>query len=140
MSYAIFLYADGLIQWTTSDYNGGINGLGGIEASIGVTAGDGENFIDHEYSFTPEVLSITTSRVPDTVTVGGMLMYRVDGSDDPHGKWKLSILCNWRQGPSLIISRNLYNLMSPISKSLPNNACILTIFSYIILFLDSNFM
>ena len=34
--FAIYLYADGLIQWTTGDYlNGGINGIGGTAAVIG---------------------------------------------------------------------------------------------------------
>ena len=83
MSYVIFLYADGLIQWTTGV--GGSNGLGGTEAHVGVNSGDGVNFVTHEYSFTPQVLNITTSRVPDTVTVDGMLVYRVDGSNDSHG-------------------------------------------------------
>ena len=76
MSYAIFLYADGLIQWTTGD--GGTNGLGGTEAHIGVTAGDRQNFITHEYSFSPQILNITSSRMPDNVTVNGTLIYRVD--------------------------------------------------------------
>ena len=74
MSYAIFLYADGLIQWETA------GGLGGI----GITAGDRQNFITHEYSFSPQVLNITSSRVPDTVRVNGMLIYRVD---EISGKW-----------------------------------------------------
>ena len=76
MSYAIFLYADGLIQWKAS----GTRGLGGI----GITAGDRQNFITHEYSFSPQVLNITSSRVPYTVNVNGMLMYRVD---EVSGKW-----------------------------------------------------
>ena len=80
MTYTIFLYADGLIQWTTGDSAGGFFGLGGTEAHVGINAGDGENFITHEYSFTPQVINIASSRVPaDTVMVDGMLVYRVDG-------------------------------------------------------------
>lgn len=86
MSYVIFLYADGLIQWTASEDSGGVDGLGGNEAHVGITSGDGENFITHEYSFTPQVLNITSSRVPDTVTVDGMLIYKVDGGRDPNSK------------------------------------------------------
>ena len=80
-SYAIFLYADGLIQWTTSDDSGGINGLGGTPAHVGINAGDSQNYLSHEYSFTNEVISITQSRVPDNVVAGGMLVYKVDGQN-----------------------------------------------------------
>ena len=82
MSYIIFLYADGLIQWTTGDV-GGVNGLGGIPAHVGINAGDGVNFITHEYSFTSQVINITTSRVPQRVMVDGMLVYRVHGQNVP---------------------------------------------------------
>ena len=35
-TFAIYLYADGLIQWTTGDYSkGGINGIGGTAALVG---------------------------------------------------------------------------------------------------------
>ena len=44
-TYAIFLYADGLIQWTTGDADGGTNGLGGNPAQIGVNSGDGESAV-----------------------------------------------------------------------------------------------
>ena len=33
--FSIYLYADDLIQWTTSDIDGGINGVGGKSARIG---------------------------------------------------------------------------------------------------------
>ena len=44
-TFAIFLYADGLIQWTTGDADGGTNGLGGNPAQIGVNSGDGESAV-----------------------------------------------------------------------------------------------
>lgn len=44
LSFVIFLYADGLIQWTTGDASGGMNGLGGTEAQVGFNAGDGIRF------------------------------------------------------------------------------------------------
>ena len=81
VSYAIFLYADGLIQWTTGDDSGGINGLGGTPAHIGINAGDDQNYISHEYSNTSEVINITKSRVPENVIGDGMLIYRVDGQN-----------------------------------------------------------
>lgn len=78
MSYVIFLYADDLIQWTTGDVTGNF-GLGGVPAQVGLNAGDGVNFERHVYSFTPDVINITSSRVPeDRVRVDGMVVYRVD--------------------------------------------------------------
>ena len=83
MSYVIFLYADGLIQWTSGDDSDGVGGLGGNPAHIGVNAGDGRTFITHEYSFTANVLNIANSRVPSEesrVERSGMLVYRVDSA------------------------------------------------------------
>ncbi len=49
---------------------------------MGINTGDGETFISHEYSLTPQVINITSSRVPaDRVMVDGMLVYRVDGQN-----------------------------------------------------------
>ena len=63
-SYIIFLYADGLIQWTTGDLSGGTNGLGGNAATAGYDAGDGENFFNILGSGTSEIIGITrTSNV-----------------------------------------------------------------------------
>ncbi len=79
MSYTIFLYADDLIQWTTGDDSGGVNGLGGNQARVGINAGDGKTFITHEYSNTSEVINIASSRVPENgVDRNGVLVYRVD--------------------------------------------------------------
>ena len=78
-SYIIFLYADGLIRWTTGDLSGGIGGLGGTEAQVGFNAGDGENFARHEYSQTPDIINITRSSRPAGLVPPGMLIYRVDG-------------------------------------------------------------
>ena len=63
-SFIIFLYADGLIQWTTGDSSGGTNGLGGNEAVAGYDAGDGENFFNIPGSGTSEIINIArTSNV-----------------------------------------------------------------------------
>ncbi len=73
MSYVIFLYADGLIQWDIYQ---------NYYAHVGINTGDGETFISHEYSLTPQVINIASSRVPaDRVMVDGMLVYRVDGQN-----------------------------------------------------------
>jgi len=63
-SFIIFLYADGLIQWTTGGASGGTNGLGGIEATAGYDAGDFRNFFNIPGTGTPEIINITrTSNV-----------------------------------------------------------------------------
>ena len=63
-SFIIFLYADGLIQWTTSEVSGGVNGLGGNAATAGYDAGDIVNFLNIPGSGTSEIINITrTSNV-----------------------------------------------------------------------------
>ena len=79
MSFVIFLYADGLIQWTTGDASEGMGGLGGIPAQVGFNAGDRTNFASHPYSQTNDILNIASSSVPEGRAVRGMLVYRVDG-------------------------------------------------------------
>ena len=59
--------------------------MGGTPAQVGLTSGNGVDFISHEYSFTSQVINIANARVPDSVMVDGMLVYRVDGSPDPFG-------------------------------------------------------
>ena len=102
MSFAIFLYADGLIQWTTGDDSGGLGGLGGNHASIGVNAGDERTSITHDYSFMDDVLDIASSRVPEEgVHRDGMLVYRVDSvastncqdSGVCHGQQQCFVVC-----------------------------------------------
>jgi len=43
-----FIYED--INWTTGDASGGINGLGGIVARAGYSAGDGEHYFELPYA------------------------------------------------------------------------------------------
>ena len=59
-TFAIFLYADGLIQWTTGDADGGTNGLGGNAAQIGVNSGDGESAVIG-ISGTSDVLNVAST-------------------------------------------------------------------------------
>ena len=80
VSYTIFLYADGLIQWSSvNDYFGFRYNL---YAQVGINAGDypNYNYISHEYSLTREVMNITQSRVPENA-MAGMLVYKVDGQN-----------------------------------------------------------
>ena len=79
MSYAIFLYANGLIQWTTGDDSGGTNGLGGTPAQVGYNSELGQNYITHSFSFSANILNLDNSSVPeDRVTERGLVVYRVD--------------------------------------------------------------
>ena len=74
-SFAIFLYADGGIQWTTGDASGGSGGFGGTPAQVGFNAGDGERFANITSSQTPDVVNVDS-----TTNVGtpGVWIFRVD--------------------------------------------------------------
>jgi hypothetical protein len=74
-SYVTFLYADGLIQWTTGDADGGFEGLGGNPARVGLNAGDGIHFVNVSGSQTPSVIDIVNT---SNVCIGGMWIFRVD--------------------------------------------------------------
>ena len=43
-SFALFLYADGEIQWTTGDASDGVGGFRDTPAQVGFNAGDGKRF------------------------------------------------------------------------------------------------
>ena len=73
-SFVIFLYADGLIQWTTGDASGGSNGLGGTQAQIGFNAGDSVNYLAVPGSRTPVVINITSA---SNILVPGQWIYAV---------------------------------------------------------------
>ena len=76
-SFVSFLYADGLIQWTTGDASGGFNGFGGIQALSGIDAGDGgsgHSFIIPE-SQTAAIINVSTTT---NVGVPGLWTFRVD--------------------------------------------------------------
>jgi hypothetical protein len=74
-SYVIFLYADGLIQWTFGD------DTIGIHPEVGFNAGNGVDFTRHPDSRTEAIINITNSSIPEGRTERGMIVYRVDGSE-----------------------------------------------------------
>jgi hypothetical protein len=51
-SYVIFLYADGLIQWTSTSV---------IHAEVGINAGNGVDFARHPDSRTEAIINIATA-------------------------------------------------------------------------------
>ena len=59
------MYADGKIQWTTGDADGGTNGLGGQYAQVGFNKGDGRS-----YSAIPESRTADVIKMDKTSNVG----------------------------------------------------------------------
>ena len=72
-SFVMFLYADGLIQWTTGDSSGGSNGMGGTPAQVGFNAGDGVNYAAVPESRTADIINIAD--------IPGILAFQVDGEN-----------------------------------------------------------
>ena len=58
-SFVTYLYADGLIQWTTGDASDGEGGLGGTPAQAGFDAGDQMRYISHPSSGTAAIINIS---------------------------------------------------------------------------------
>ena len=59
-SFAIYLYAHGSIRWTAADGQGGINGLGGNEAQVGINKGDGVKSSVVRGSGTHDIINIAS--------------------------------------------------------------------------------
>jgi len=76
-SFVIFLYANERIQWTTGDFNGGVNGVGGAEAIAGINAGDGVNFVTIPGSRTPRIITVYQT---SNVGIPGIWIVKVDQS------------------------------------------------------------
>ena len=74
-SFAIFLYADGEIQWTTGDSSGGSNGLGGTPAQVGFNAGDGVNYATFPASRTADIINIAST---SNVGTPGVWIYQIN--------------------------------------------------------------
>ena len=77
-TYAIYLYADGEIQWTTGDADGGTNGLGGNPAQVGFNKGNGTDFGTIPISGTANVINIAST---SNVGVDGVYIFKI--SDNP---------------------------------------------------------
>ena len=78
MSFVIFLYADGEIQWTTGDASNGTDGLGGIPAQVGFDAGDGIRHATIPGSRTDSIINITQT---SNVGTPGVWIFRIDGQE-----------------------------------------------------------
>ena len=73
------MYADGLIQWTSSDINGGSNGLGGNPARAGYNSQDGINFFTIPGSGTGAIIDIAQT---SNINTPGIWMFRVSGQGE----------------------------------------------------------
>ena len=73
-SYAIYLYADGLIQWTTGDDSGGMGGLGGTPALAGYADKTTTSYTIPG-SQTDAILGIASTT---NIDVPGMWVFRFD--------------------------------------------------------------
>ena len=76
-SFAIFLYLDDGIQWTTGYRNSGNSGLGGTEAQVGYDAGDYINYYTVPGSMNSNIVDIETT---SNVGIPGMYLFQVDGN------------------------------------------------------------
>ena len=74
-SFALFLYLDDGIQWTTGKASDGIGGLGGIEAQVGFNAGDDINYYTVCGSMTPSIVDIETT---SNVGIPGMYIFELN--------------------------------------------------------------
>ena len=76
VSFVLFLYAEGEIQWSSADSSGGTNGVGGTSAQVGFNAGDGWSYFSLSLSQTDDVIDI--DRLPGNTGVKGLWIFRVD--------------------------------------------------------------
>ena len=70
------MYADGKIQWTTGDASGGFNGVYGIEALVGINAGNGIDYYVVSGSRTSSIINIARTT---NVGILGTHIYKVGG-------------------------------------------------------------
>lgn len=89
-SYAIFLYADGGLQWTSSDRNGGINGLGGSPTRAGYDAGDGLRNFELPQSGTPDILMLSNL---SNINVPGVFVFRIGQANITEGMGECTDPC-----------------------------------------------
>ena len=77
-SFALLLYADGLIEWTTGDADGGVEGLGGDPADVGFVNDDRSNEFFIPASNTSEIINVNAM---SNVGVAGLWIFQIDGEN-----------------------------------------------------------
>ena len=86
-TYAIYLYADGFMQWTTGDIRGGVSGLGGAGALVGANRMDRGNGVDFSLP-SSQTCSIIHMPSRSNVNVPGMFVLRASERKPHFGKIK----------------------------------------------------
>lgn len=84
ISFAMFLYAEGKIEWTTGDSGGGTNGLGGTSAQAGFNSGDGMRFYSLPLSHSARIVDI--DQLPGNTREKGFWIFRVDQNEITSGE------------------------------------------------------
>ena len=77
-TFLCIFYADDMIQWTTGDADGGVGGLGGDPADVGIVADDRQTAFLLPGSNTSDVLTLDRR---SNVYMPGHWSYRVDGTN-----------------------------------------------------------
>ena len=77
--FALYLYADGLIQWTTADDYGGSNGFGGYAAEVGF------NFSDSYYNLPGSgTCSIIHIASRSNVNIPGLFVFLLEAGTEQY--------------------------------------------------------
>lgn len=75
----MFLYPENGINWYSGDASGGVNGIGGTSALIGLNKGDGVVYEAVNVSYTPQVLNVSMyANVEDDPPPAGFYMWNVN--------------------------------------------------------------
>ena len=69
------LYPDNLIEWTTGDSDGGVGGLGGTPAEVGLVSEDPFNSVFIEFTNASDIVDI---ELTSNVGIDGLYIFRVD--------------------------------------------------------------
>jgi len=72
-----------MIQWTTGDNDGGVNGLGGTPAQVGVNKGDGLEAVIANGSRTNNIINISSE---SNVGIPGMFVFDITEGTAPVGE------------------------------------------------------
>jgi hypothetical protein len=83
ISFAMFLYAEEEIEWTTGDSGGGTSGLGGTPAQVGFNSGDGRF---HSLPLSRKAGIVDIDQVPGNTREKGLWIFRVDQSEITSGE------------------------------------------------------
>ena len=79
-SYASYFYADDMIQWTTGDNDGGVNGLGGTPAQVGINRGDGVDFNVISESRSDDIINIASR---SNINIPGVYVFSISDGTAP---------------------------------------------------------